>query len=67
METRLKINGMNCEACAAHVTNALQKVAGVTRADVDLQTASAIVEHEGTSTEALQNAVAEEGYEARVA
>jgi copper chaperone CopZ len=65
METTLKISGMSCEMCVRHVTNALQNIPGVTKADVDLQSGTALVEHQNASIEAMRNAVAEEGYEAQ--
>ncbi len=33
----LKIEGMTCQHCVASVKNALEKVAGVTKAEVDLE------------------------------
>lgn len=62
----LDVSGMTCGHCQTAVANALKNVPGVTAADVDLKTGKAVVE--GTpDTQALVNAVAEEGYSARVA
>lgn len=68
METTLKISGMSCSACVGHVTNALQSVAGVQRAIVDLPSNTAVVEHDGTvEISQLVEAVIEDGYNAEVA
>lgn len=64
--TELKIDGMMCDACVAHVTRALQSVGGVQSAEVKLP-GSARVQHENASLEAMKSAVQEEGYEAHAA
>ena len=61
--THLKIEGMNCSHCSAAVTRALQGVAGVQRATVDLAAGTAVVEG-AVDTTRLVAAVAEEGYRA---
>jgi copper chaperone CopZ len=64
MKTILKIEGMTCDHCVKHVTEALKGVAGVTSAAVSLKEKSAQVEHgDGVSLESLKAAVTEEGYE----
>ena len=64
MKTTLKIEGMSCEHCVRHVTQALKDVAGVSAASVNLKDKSALVEHAGqVSLEALKRAVVEAGYE----
>jgi copper chaperone len=67
MKTALKINGMTCEMCVRHVTQALQNVPGVVQADVNLQEGRAVVESDDVAADALVSAVVEEGYEAQVA
>jgi len=63
--TQLKVTGMNCGACVNHVTHALQSVAGVQAATVDLAAGSATVQHDAsTNPAALVEAVAEAGYQA---
>lgn len=64
--TTLKVNGMTCQHCVRSVTQALESHAGVTRADVDLQTGRARVEYDESRTTPadLANAVMDEGYEA---
>jgi len=43
-QTVLAITGMTCGGCVSTMTRVLQKVAGVTRAEVDLASARAVVE-----------------------
>jgi copper chaperone CopZ len=63
MKTKLNIDGMSCEHCVKHVTEALEGVAGVTKANVSLASKSAEVEHGGAVTpDALKAAVSEAGY-----
>jgi copper chaperone len=60
----LKITGMSCQHCVKAVTSALQKVEGVTRAEVDLPRGRATVDYDAalTTPRALANAVMDEGY-----
>ncbi len=64
MKKLVKIEGMSCGHCVMHVTDALEKVPGVSRAKVDLKGNQAVVEGESLDAAALKNAVAEAGYEA---
>jgi len=63
----LQIDGMSCGHCKAAVEKALTGVDGVERVvEVNLETGRATVD--GTATaEALIAAIAEEGYEAKIA
>ncbi len=64
IKTTLKVTGMNCGACVNHVTQALQSVAGVQAATVDLAAGSAAVQHDAnTNPAALVEAVVEAGYQ----
>ena len=66
MKKTLKIEGMMCQRCVAHVTKALQEVAGVTAVEVNLKKKTASVElSEEVSDEALVTAVTEAGYEVK--
>ncbi len=66
MTKELKIKGMSCMHCVAAVTKALTAVPGVTGAEVDLKKKRAIVSFEGqVEDQALVDAVAEAGYEAK--
>ena len=62
----LKISGMTCSTCARVVANALARVPGARRVDMDLDTGRAVVAG-FTRTEALVVAVETAGYEARLA
>ena len=61
--TELKIDGMTCGHCVAAVKKALEKVPGVTAAQVELASGRARVEGE-PSLDALLVAVQDEGYRA---
>jgi len=63
MQTTLKVTGMTCGHCVAAVTKALEGVPGVEKADVSLENAQAVVSGEA-DTQAMIEAVKEEGYEA---
>ena len=64
MKKLLKVEGMMCQHCVKHVTDALMGVAGVTGVDVNLKKKGALVEcGEGVTNEALTAAVKEAGYE----
>ncbi|MDR2142766.1 MAG: copper ion binding protein [Treponema sp.] len=65
MKTTIKIEGMSCDHCVAHVTKALEEISGVSSVTVSLKDKNAVVEHAGgVGPEALKAAVAEAGYEA---
>jgi copper chaperone CopZ len=56
---------MSCEHCVAHVKEALEALAGVSSAQVDLKKKCALVEHgDSVVADALKAAVSEAGYEA---
>lgn len=61
---QLSITGMTCDHCVKSVTTALKAVSGVSAAQVDLQSKSAVVEGDGIDTAKLIEAIKEEGYEA---
>jgi copper ion binding protein len=60
----LNIEGMTCGHCVMHVTQALQKVKGIIKAEVDLGKKTAVVTFQtGTATrEQLIKAVEDAGY-----
>lgn len=62
----LKVQGMTCGNCARSVERKLAGTPGVTKATVDLETASAAVEYDSdlVRPNVLVNAVRELGYEA---
>ena len=61
MAKKVLIDGMMCQNCVKHVSNALNGLPGVT-AQVDLDTKTATVTGEVTD-EAIKAAVTEAGYE----
>jgi copper chaperone CopZ len=64
VKTTVNIEGMSCEHCVKHVKEALEGVAGVKSAAVNLKGKSALVEHgDEVSPDALKAAVVEAGYE----
>ena len=65
METIIKVTGMMCPHCQAHVQKALEAVAGVTKVEVDLQGGKAAVT--GGDVNACIAAVKAAGYEAELA
>ena len=65
-QIQLEITGMTCGHCQSGVTKALKNVPGVTDANVDLKTGTAVVQGE-VDPQQLVEAVVEEGYGAKVA
>lgn len=62
----LKVEGMMCQHCVAHVTKALEGVAGVAKVDVHLKKKTATVElSEEVEDTLLISAVVEAGYEVK--
>lgn len=67
MKRELKVEGMMCMHCVKHVTDALQAVEGVEKADVDLKKKRAVVTLSApVSDEALLSVIREAGYTATV-
>lgn len=63
MKKTIKIDGMMCTHCQAHVTSALNAIQGVASADVDYKQGVAIVTLDAdVSDETLSSAVEKEGY-----
>lgn len=67
-DLELDIRGMTCDACAAHVTRALQAVAGVQEVNVPgwQSGQAAVIAASGTEAELLTAAVDQAGYRAAV-
>ncbi len=66
MKKTLKIEGMMCQHCVAHVTKALQGVAGVGEVEVHLKKKTAVVTVlENVDESLLTAAVTEAGYEVK--
>ncbi len=66
MKKTLKVEGMMCQHCVAHVTKALQGVDGVSTVEVNLKKKTAIVElDKEVSNDVLTSAITEAGYEVK--
>lgn len=66
MTKKFKVEGMMCMHCVAHVKSALEGVAGVAQAEVDLKKKTALVTlSEDVPSETLIAAVTEAGYSAK--
>jgi len=66
LDVKLSVRGMTCSGCAMGVKAALEKVPGVTKAEVSLEKNEASVTYEKgkTTPEALVKAVEKAGYKA---
>ena len=61
-ETTLKIEGMSCMHCVGRVKKALDALAGVSEATVDVGSATVSFDDSATSAEAIAEAVVKSGY-----
>ena len=59
----IKIEGMHCMNCVAAVKRELEALEGVTKVDVSLEEALAIVEVENVADETLQEAIEDIGFD----
>ncbi len=67
MEVEIKVEGMMCEHCVAHVKEALEKVPGVIKANVSLKEKTATVKtEECVLADTLLKAIESAGYTARL-
>ena len=63
--TIIKVAGMSCGGCVKSVTNVLQALPGVKKAEVSLENAEARVEHDANATrDAMKQAIVDAGFEA---
>lgn len=58
----LNVQGMSCGSCVAHVTKALESLAGVQGIHVDLESGRVQVERTSNESADLIHALNEEGY-----
>lgn len=64
MKKTLKIEGMMCMHCVAHVKAALEKLEGVSDVDVNLNEGNATIETtDQVKDDALKQAITDAGYE----
>lgn len=59
----IKIEGMHCMNCVAAVKRELEALEGVTKVDVSLEEAQAIVEIENVADETLQETIEDIGFD----
>ena len=64
---KLEIDGMSCGHCVRAVTEALQKVDGVSVKSVEIGSATVEFDPGATSPDAIADAMRDEGYDAAVA
>ena len=64
-EIKLKVTGMTCQHCVRAVTTALERIPGVDKAEVDLESGMAVV-YGQDQADKLIAALNEEGYDAKV-
>ena len=66
MKKTLRIEGMMCQRCVAHVTKALQGMEGVTAVEVNLKKKTAIVELSmEIANDSFISVITEAGYEVK--
>ena len=58
----MKIDGMTCGNCVAHVTKALKSLDGVTLEQVSIGSATVAFDPNATSPDRITSAVEDEGY-----
>lgn len=64
--TRIHVDGMTCQNCVRHVTEAIAEVPGVSSVSVDLDSATATVDSDGNlDLAAVTAAVEDAGYAVR--
>ncbi|MFA4836942.1 MAG: heavy metal-associated domain-containing protein [Dehalococcoidia bacterium] len=64
MVTKIKVNGMSCQHCVKHVTEALQKMPGVKNVKVDLKSGEATFDKPDKVTmDEVAKAIEKAGYE----
>ena len=59
----IKVEGMHCMNCVAAVKRELEALDGVTKVDVSLEEAQAIVEVENVADETLQETIEDIGFD----
>ena len=63
MIKEIKIEGMHCPNCVAAVKRELEAIEGVSKVDVSLEDAQAIVEVEDVADETLQETIEDIGFD----
>lgn len=66
MKTKVFIEGMSCQHCVKHVTEALQHVRGVVSVDVSLEEKKAVIEsNEKLDPSAITDTIMHAGFEVK--
>ncbi len=60
--TRLRVEGMDCAACANKIENALRRIPGVTEVNVSVAGGAVTVRHDQPNTEVMRSQIAVLGY-----
>ena len=64
MKKLISIEGMGCQNCVKHVTEALENISGVKKVNVSLEKNNAVVDYDGEiSDEVFKSAIDEAGYD----
>lgn len=64
MKTVIKIEGMRCKHCEAHVTDTLKNFDGIDSVKVSLKNKEAIIKHKNPiENETIKNLISSIGYE----
>ncbi|MDF2819840.1 MAG: copper chaperone CopZ [Clostridiales bacterium] len=64
MKKKVLVEGMSCEHCIKHVSEALKELSGVTKVDVNLEAKTAFIEAtQEINDEDIKFAIDEAGYE----
>ena len=63
MNKVIKIEGMSCEKCVAHVKDALEEISGIEKVTVDLKEGKATIEGNEISDEVIKEVIEDEGYD----
>jgi copper chaperone len=59
------VDGMSCQHCSATISDAVQRVPGVSRAQVDLDRGTVTVRGAGADDAAVRAAIDQAGYQVR--
>lgn len=62
INTRMRVEGMDCAACAIKIENALRRIPGVTEVSVSVAGGAVTVEHDQPNTRAMRSQIAGLGY-----
>ena len=58
----IEVEGMTCDLCVSEITAALQKVKGVEKVSVDLETGEVTIDHKNVDLMAINSAIEKAGF-----